>query len=339
MAALNGVTVCDYAYDENGRRSKEPIGRRKVPLTLGHKTRQLAEAIQVNGHTRIPVIAVTMTSFALDTTRNESKLHVHLDSRWDGTDGYMCYQQPTPVNIGYNVSILTAKGSEMEEIMLHYMSVFNPEIQVSWMNPLVPEELVSRITWDGTANPDFPIETNSDEKIRYKTDMSFTLKGWVFGERKKNVESLNKIEFNVGLLSGCDCGTITDDMCLDRTFIESVETDIHTIEPECVDGGNYVTIYGKNLSEIEGVYLQNLSGSDIPTSSFEPFCFSESLSADCPAFEGYPLDYSVLDYNTITIKTPDVEDQIVDILVTNRHGGCSKLSESKFCGQKHLNIK
>lgn len=339
IAALNDVTVCRYAYNK-GQRSKDPIKRIRVPLTIGHKTRQLAETIQVNGQIRLPVISITMTGFSLDPSRNTSKKMSMIDGRWDGTDGYMQHRKPTPVNINYNVSIMTTKGSDLEEILLHYMSVFNPSIQVSWMNPLVPERLISKITWDGSATPNFPIDTGSEEKIRYQTDMGFTLEGWVFPENQDNLESVKCIDFNVGLLDGVEyCGDVIDNITLDSSFKESIKPEVRSVEPYCIEAGKFVTVYGKNLSEIEGIYLQNTLSSDIPVSSYNPFCFSESLSAECPEFEGYALDYTILDFNTLSVKIPEGLEGELDLIVTNRHGGCSKLSDSEFCKNKGLEVK
>ena len=335
LAALNNVTICRHALDRGRRTGEEQ--RLRVPLTWSQKTRQYLESVQINGQYKLPAITVGLTGVSHDPSRNMSRNDDIHDNRWSGEDGFSCVRRPTPVTVSYALNAFSTKPDDLMQIIEHYTSVFNPDITVSWMNPIWPEELHSVVTWDGSWVWNAPQDVASDDDQIFSISTSFTMTSWIFRERKDNILPLNKVTFNLGLVEDCQCFLDGEDEATPaESFTESIVPEIFEVEPECVKAGRFVTIYGKNLSQIEGIYLQ---GDNIPTSSFEPFCFSESLSSQCPEFEAYEVpEYNVLDADNISIQIPeDFSDTELDILVTHRGAGCVKLSDSNECGDCEKN--
>jgi hypothetical protein len=239
--------------------------------------------------------------------------------------------------------LVAKKASDLDKILLHYLAVLNPYIQVSWKNPANPkEELITKVTWDGSSSFESPEQPGDSEKIRYIATMGLTVESWAFRKDEERVGQICGIQFNTHILDECVCDLILADDDQNEGFIVDACPVVHNVEPHCVDAGKFVNVYGRNLSQIESIYALPLSGADIPLSSWEPFCFSESLSGSCPSFSGYVFDeYKVLDHNTISVKVPEdwVEDTCFDLLVTNRYCGCSKLSDSKSeCAVKKVTV-
>lgn len=339
MSALNGVVVNRYIYD-NGR-----IGgidkKIKVPLKFGGKTRQLEEAININGHVKLPIISVFMNGFNVDLNRNSAKNRNRSVTDWNGTDGYPTYNSPTPVTINYTVKIVTTKKSDFEQIISHYTSVFNPDIMISWKHPFSDEKLISKVLWDGNFAIEYPENLPATEKARNIGTMNLTLQGWIFRDNVTNVGTINCIEFNINTISEKNNIFVSEQV--DDTFTIHASPEILEVSHKCIDTGRYLNVYGNNLSDIDAIFALPLSGSDFDMKTYEPFFMSETLSGEYPPFDGYMFEtFDVLDTHAIAVKIPEeLSSSFIDLLVFNRHSGYSKLSESlvgENCYQPYVSI-
>lgn len=339
MAALDDVVINRYTYGADGL--KTGIEKKlKIPIIYGHKTRQLGEAINIKGHIRLPAISVSLNGISLDQDKNTNKNRDLLNTKWDGVDGYASYKYPTPVKLSYNVKIVTKDHPDFDQIVSHYISVFNPYIQVSWKHPFAKEKLISKVLWDGNVGMEFPENLAADQKARFIGNLNFTVEGHIFRDNVGTVGTIDCLDVNIRPLT-LD-GTLGEEIT--ESFTLKAKPEFLEVIPECVKAGKYITLYGNNLSDIEGIYALPLNGDTFPTSSFNPFCFSENLSASCPEFEGYQFPtYDVLDTNTIAVKIPEsLSGKNIDLMVTNRHAGCIKLSEANLsgddCHQKFVEV-
>jgi len=330
LSALNGVKIKRYNYTEQGKRDSvaQVIA---VPLKYGHKTRQIHESIQINGHIKLPVISVTMSGMSLNANRNEAKRETMYSRQYTGDDGIAKYYKPTPIDVSFNVKIVTTKGSDMEEIMSHYLSVFNPYIYISWKEPFTGQELRSKVTWDGSFSTSYPTDTDANSKIRYIADMSLNVESWIFREEANREGVIKNIEYTTSINQDINC--FFDDEVLNR-----IPDDVYTIEglptirdfkPPCVKGGESVIIDGSIFEDVDGVFLTPCDGYSIPTSAWNPFCSSESLSAIHPEFQAYKLDkWQVVDDSQMIITIPDeLSSTKVEIGVLNRHCGIFKTGD------------
>ena len=306
LSALNGVKINRYTYNERGQRTgiSQIV---KVPLKYGNKTRQIHEAIEVNGHISLPIIAVSMNGISLDNNRNEGKKDSVYDMEYTGDDGITKYVKPTPINIEFNVTMASTKGSDMEEMIAHYISVFNPYIYISWKNPFTDEEIRSKVTWSGSVSTNYPTETDSNSDIRYICDFGVTIEGWMFRERAKSEGKIKVIKYTLAMEKELQNLINFDETSypIDKFLLSGIP-DIHKITPSCVEPNKSIIVDGENFNHIHGIFFTALSGSTIPTQSWTPFLVNKSLSATYPPFDAYMLEeWQVIDDNRLIINIPE----------------------------------
>lgn len=341
LAALNGVRIRRYEYDEFGRRVKV-AQTMEVPIKYGHRTRQIHESIQINGQIRLPCISVTMTGISLDESRNESKKHNMVDKKWDGTDNFSVQKKPVPINLSFNMAIATTRGSDLEEILAHYLSVFNPYIQISWKEPFSNKELISKVVWDGNVGTELPTDTDSAEKIRYIANMGLTLEGWFYRGQEDDIGVIKTIEYDVGLIDNIDCdffeAPITE--LPDTTVINGMPS-FKEADSYCIKSGGSVSLWGESMNHIDALFISPIT-SNFPVTSYDPFFMSESLSS-VGVFEGMIIDdYTLVNDNHIEFDIPEeVTEGTFDVIVMNRHCGINRLSENLSgddCASPYINL-
>jgi hypothetical protein len=328
LAALNGVVIKRYEYDENGQRG-DVIQTIAVPIKYSHKTRQIHEAIQINGHITLPAMAVSLTGFSIDNNRNEGKREPMYDYEYVGKNGIIRHYKPTPINMSFNLMIVTTKGSDMEEILEHYLSVFNPYIYISSKHPFTNKEIRTKILWAGSVSTNYPTDTDATNKIRYICNLPLQVEGWVYKEKLKNGGIIKQIDYNIAFLNSLDCSFDGDELIPDESHSLSGMPTIYDITPNCINAGGTVLIDGESFNHLDGVFFLPVSGFSIPTSSWNPFKFNEQLSADFPEFDAYPVDsWQKIDNNRIVITIPEeLSGTNVEIGLINKHCGIITSSE------------
>lgn len=323
--------------------------QRIIPLfRYSKKTRQLSEAVTPSGTPTYPFITYATTGITHANGRNVNKLASIFDEqRWTGEDGIPYIRKPVPVDLNITVYIGTQKKSDLEAILVHYVSVLNPEFVVSWRDPFSGHEIRSTVKWSGDAPFNFTTDLQSSDNDTYTSELNFTMEGWVFRDEVEKVNPIKKADINIISNNNCNCrdfyaeGEKQDNDLLDTMRLES-RVNITRILPDCVQAGDEVFVCGNNISQIEGIYLINNSGDEIPVKEYEPFCFSEEFKDSCPAFDGYMLEeYDVHDNNTISITIPEELEGyngVYDIRVTNRCSGCVEVDKEKYTKYNELKI-
>jgi hypothetical protein len=90
-----------------------------------------------------------------------------------------------------------------------------------------------------------------------------------------------------------------------------------------VKGHNFILESSLDPINLKGVFVSAGDGVfNDSLSAFDFFSASESLSADYPAFNGLPVEYSVSSKNSLTLKLPAVTTfpATVELIVVNQRG-------------------
>jgi len=314
--------------------------QRVIPLfRYSKKPRQLSEAYTPSGTTTYPFITYATTGISWASERNTNKLSsIFYDQKWTGEDGVDYIKKPTPINLNISVYIGCQKKSDLEAILVHYVSILNPTFEVSWREPFSGHEIRSKVTWSGDAPFNYTTDLQSGDNDDYTSELSFTMEGWVFRDVEDKVYPIKKADINLIDDNTCNCrdyyaeGEQREDELIDSFTLES-EVKINKLLPSCGQVGDEIFICGNNLDKIEGIYILNNSGDEIPTQEYEPFCFSEQFKESCPPFNGYMVEeYTVHDSDTISIVIPEELEGyngVYDIRVTNRWSGCVDIDKDK----------
>jgi len=330
LSALDGVKIRRYTYTEQGIRDKvaQTIA---VPLKYGHKTRQIHEAIQFNGHIELPAISVTFNGLTRDESRCESKKTPMTDRGWGGKDGYVTVKKPVPVNFAFTLNIVTTKGSDLEEIISHYISVFNPYIQLSWREPHTNNKVISKVTWDGNVQTQMPTDTDSAKKIRYVASLGLTVEGWFYPAQNTRTDIIKTIELNSGITKkALEQGWYDEPDIIDpdKQVFHGRPSILELMENKVLTGGR-VDAWGESLHNIRALFIQPPLSSGIPMSSYNPFEYSENLSATNGEFNAIMIDeFDVHNTAHISFNVPEYVTGGVDILTLDQYFGVNKYSET-----------
>lgn len=345
-SAINmGKGIIRYDWSTN---PPTPV-QRVIPLfRYSKKPRQLSEATTPSGTTPYPFITYATTGISHNNERNTNKLaDIFYNQKWTGEDGVHYTKKPTPISLNITVYIGTQKKSDLEAILVHFVSVLNPTFEVSWREPFSGHEIRSRVTWSGEAPFNYSLDLPSDSNDDYTSELNFVMEGWIFRDVVDKAFPIKKANLNFIGDNTCNCRDFyaedeqREDDLLDETEVSSVVT-ITKILPKCVSSGSEVYIFGNNIDQIEGVYLLNNSGDTIPTSTYEPFCFSEEFKDSCPPFDGYMVEeFEIHDSGMISIIIPEEFEGMVgeyDINVTNRWSGCVSIDKEKHTKLNSVNL-
>jgi len=170
-----------YRYNANDRSVKERIDVRYIH---GPKHRVLHDLNDRAKTLTLPVVTFEQVSLARDTSRILNKgEHFY---RSGGDDNKIAkIPIPIPVNMEFNVSIMTYFKEDLDQIIQNFIVNCDPYIIVSWKTPEafgMPflDEIRSEIQWSGNISYTNPKDLSPDTKWRIGADTSFTVKGWMF---------------------------------------------------------------------------------------------------------------------------------------------------------------
>ena len=170
-----------YRYDANTRKAKERIDVRYIH---GPKHRVLHDLNDRAKTLTLPVVTFEQVSLSRDTSRILSKGEHFFRS--GGNDNKIAkIPVPIPVNLEFNVSIISYFKEDLEQIIQNFVVNCDPYIIVSWKTPEdfgMPflDEIRSEIQWSGSVSYNNPKDLSPDTKWRISADTAFTLKGWLF---------------------------------------------------------------------------------------------------------------------------------------------------------------
>lgn len=171
----------------------ESVQTMKVPLSYGPKEKFLARldanpSLSNKVGVVLPRISFEMTSFTYDSERKLNTLNkIYKQPTNNGTDDSVAYQyMPVPYNITFEMSIMVKNAEDGTRIIEQILPYFTPDWTAA-VN-LIPEV-------NGTF--DIPIILNDinvvdsyegsfEERRAIIWNLSFTMKGYIFGPTKKS---------------------------------------------------------------------------------------------------------------------------------------------------------
>ena len=173
--------------------SGESIQTLKVPLSYGPKEKFLARldgdpTLANKVGVVLPRISFEMTSFTYDSERKLNTLNrIYKQPTNNGTDDRISYQyMPVPYNITFQMSIMVKNAEDGTRIIEQILPFFTPDWTAT-VN-LIPE---IGATFDipiilNDVNVTDSYESSFEERRAIIWDLTFTMKGFIFGPSKKN---------------------------------------------------------------------------------------------------------------------------------------------------------
>lgn len=170
----------------------ESIQTIKVPLSYGPKEKFLARlegnpTLSNKVGVVLPRISFEMTSFVYDSERKLNTLNrIYKQPANNGTDDRIAYQYaPVPYNITFQMSIMVKNAEDGTRIVEQILPYFTPdwtatvnlvqEIGATFDIPIILNDINVTDTYEGSF----------EERRAIIWDLTFTLKGYVFGPTKK----------------------------------------------------------------------------------------------------------------------------------------------------------
>lgn len=171
----------------------ESIQTLKVPLSYGPKEKFLARlegnpSLANKVGVVLPRISFEMTSFQYDSERKLNTLNrLYRQPTNNGTDDRIAYQyMPVPYNITFQMSIMVKNAEDGTRIIEQILPYFTPdwtptvnlvpEIGATFDIPIILNDVNVTDTYEGSF----------EERRAIIWDLTFTLKGYLFGPTKKS---------------------------------------------------------------------------------------------------------------------------------------------------------
>lgn len=153
----------------------------KIPAVYGNRSRILKSAENRNATLKIPQIIISMKTISKDPSRAHS-VNDGLQFQTVPVSGALDYTQfvATPINIGYELSIVTKFQEDMDEILCNFIPFMNPDVFVVWPSPRGNGNIKSQIVWNGEVNIIYPEELGETDPWRMYATTGLTFKTWVF---------------------------------------------------------------------------------------------------------------------------------------------------------------
>lgn len=176
-----------------------------VPCVYGNRSRILKSLENRNKTYKVPIICLTMTSISKDAARIlEVNRGIQVQTREWQYDPIKT--TPVPMNIEYEMSIVTKYQEDLDQIICNFIPFSNPDFYVVWRHPKEPSRwnLKSQIVWDGAISPTYADEVAEADPYRIVATTTFTFKTWIFPGLAEDTHSgpvIHRINFCPNLLS------------------------------------------------------------------------------------------------------------------------------------------
>ncbi len=307
---------------------KESRDQIKTRIVYAPKQRVLADLSDKDQNLQLPVISCYIGGIARDQGRVFNKILGTFHTPPQSTSS-INEKGTLPIDVTYNVSIMTRYQQDMDQILSHILPYVNPYFTVSWRTPSRPDfEIRSNVFWNGNVNIQYPYDIAATQVARVVADLSFTFKGWLF----QNPDEIgNTLTFNTAFTN--NIANIPIEYLLESSISESTDNvdyvtysaappEPKVIEPYYSYVGTFqqFNVWGSGFERIENVYLSGAPLSSISTTQ-NPFSASSTLSADYPSFFAVKLlssEWSFDRENFMTFVMPSANiPGKLDIIVEN----------------------
>lgn len=163
-----------------------------VPCVLGTRSRILKsrENPDLASKISLPMIIITRNGFSRDSSR---VANLHLEKKLESTSKSKLNVNaltPVPIDINYDVTVLTKYPSDMDEIFCNFLPFFNKDVYTRIDHPkLLTKKLKNQVIWDGSVNETWLDELDPFTPDVQEATLGFTYKTYIFGgtERKDNL--------------------------------------------------------------------------------------------------------------------------------------------------------
>lgn len=318
--------------------NKEARDQIKTRIVYAPKQRVLNDLLDKDQNLQLPVMAVTIGGITRDQNRVFNKI-LGTYQNIPGQEKSYHEKTPLPIDVIYNVSIMTRYQQDMDQIISHIIPYINPYFTVSWRTPLRPEfEIRSNVFWNGNVNIQYPFDIAATQVARVVAELSFTFKGWMFQALQDPVGVIYSTHSSfVDTLKG-----IPSEFLLTENFRESTDSSDYieyrgvppqtqVIEPYYTNVGKkqVFNVWGKGFKVINNVYLSGASFDQSTT--YNPFSTMPELSADYPSFEAVKIDPTMWSYNRdnfLTFVSPSASSIGKVDLILEGPAGYGKLTET-----------
>ena len=186
-------TVFNDIWITRDNSAGESIQTIKVPLSYGPKEKFLARldgnpTLENKVGVVLPRISFEMTSFTYDSERKRNTLNrIYKQPTNNGTDDRITYQYaPVPYNITFQMSIMVKNAEDGTRIIEQILPFFTPEwtatvnlipdVGGTFDIPIILNDVNVTDTYEGSF----------EERRAIIWDLTFTMKGYVFGPTKKS---------------------------------------------------------------------------------------------------------------------------------------------------------
>lgn len=155
----------------------------KVNCQLGQRSRVFKNwyNAEKRAEMKLPMIVVNRTGYS----RNGDRLNnMHNEVKYEMTSKYRKYEllTPIPIDISYDVSILSKNVSDIDQIASNFMVFFNPDVYVTCEHPKYEGiKLNNQIIMSDNVTEEHPDELDSSADDFVSTTFQFTFKTYLFG--------------------------------------------------------------------------------------------------------------------------------------------------------------
>jgi hypothetical protein len=330
MAALDDIIISRYDKE------REEQSRIKARVVYAPKQRVLADLLDKAQTIQLPVVSVYITGVNRDEGRVYNKIHGTMQNTGSGTAKLL--KQPSPIDIGVGVTILTRFQEDMDQILTNMVPYFDPYIIISWRahhDPLY--EIRSQVMWSGAASIQYPYDVAAAQSQRVQAELSFTIKGWLFkgdvrdgGDQAPRIFTVNSsYSTEMNKLNGpyVDNGGLPYSSSTTDYFSLSSNPVLLNNSPKTIPAlvpfPTLISVSAKSLKGAGDVYL--MSFSHLPGSTlYDAFSAIPSLSAVYPAISALKVENYVTDGDSnltfVFPLTSTVAGTTYDIVIENAAG-------------------
>ena len=320
--------------------NKQARDQIKTRIVYAPKQRVLNDLLDKDQNIQLPVISVHIGGIARDESRVFNKILGTFYTPANSTSSTN-EKGPLPVDVTYNVTIMTRFQQDMDQILSHLLPYVNPYFTISWRTPSRPDfEIRSNVFWSGNVNIQYPFDVAATQVARVVADLSFTFKGWLF-QNAENVPNVFTFDTNFIAASLNDMSVYSqinnDVISLSSDNVESVvykaaPPQPKAIEPYSTTQGTYqqFNVWGDGFERIKNVYLSG-APLDVYATTQDPFSAVPTLSAKYAPFVAVKLLSSEWasngdSYMTFVMPYTTAPGKL-DLIVENQ-GGYGSLTQS-----------
>jgi hypothetical protein len=322
MNAFSDIIIRRFDVNKNER---DGI---KTRIVYAPKQRVLNDILNKDQNLQLPVVAVSIGGIARDENRVFNKIQGTYYTPANGS--YSVHERGVlPIDITYNVSVMTRFQQDMDQILSHIIPYINPYFIVSWRTPSRPDhEIRSKVLWGGNASVQYPLDLNANQAAKVTADLSFTFQGWLFQQSEivPNIYTFNNSLVHGGLadyenLLSTSKQTLTslNTIAVDSFKYTAIPPQPKFVEPVAIKANTIqnVTVWGNGLDSTLNVYL---SGAPVAAASTlqNPFSASSMLSVINPSFNGYKIPNNKWSVNKTTNSVTFTVDPASIITVPGR---------------------